>query len=104
MRKSEGGEMRQVLIRTAVKGVFTLLGILLISTALQLMIWFRGIDPLIQMVGVQMTEEYPGQNEEYRRHAIDCFREAMGLDRPFVPDLWPFDNESLWSRPDPAYR
>ena len=98
--------MRHALMRIAVKGVFTLLGILLISTALQLMIWFRGIDPLIQMVmvGGQMIEEYPGQNEESRRHAVDHFREAMGLDRPFVPDLWPFDNESLWSRPDPAYR
>jgi ABC-type dipeptide/oligopeptide/nickel transport system permease component len=100
----EGGQMRQVLIRTAFKGVIVLIGILLISTGLQLMIRFWGVEPLISMIGEQVSEAYPGQDEVLRKQAMDYIREAMGLDRPFVPDLWPFDNESLWDKPEPASR
>jgi ABC-type dipeptide/oligopeptide/nickel transport system permease component len=96
--------MRQVLIRTAAKGVIVLIGILLISTGLQLMIRFWGMEPLISMIGGQMSEACLGQNEELHQQATEYFRQAMGLDRPFVPDLWPFDNESLWDRPEPVSR
>jgi ABC-type dipeptide/oligopeptide/nickel transport system permease component len=90
--------MKQVLIRTAVKGVIILIGILLISTGLQLMIRFYGVEPIISMTSQQMSESYPGQNEELRKQAVDYIHKAMGLDRPFVPDLWPFDNESFWHK------
>ncbi len=91
-----GREMRRVLIRTGLKGIMILIGILLISTILQFMIWVRGPELISEMVLGLQSEEYPGQNEQYRRQAIDSFREAMGWTDRFVPDLWPFDNESLW--------
>ena len=90
--------MRQVLIRTAARGVIILIGILLISTGLQLMIRFWGVEPIISMAGGQMSEAYPGQNEELCKQRVDYVHKLMGLDRPFVPDLWPFDNESLWHK------
>jgi hypothetical protein len=88
--------MRQVLIRTGVKGIAVLVGILVISTCLQLMTRFQGAEQLIVMAGGQMSEAYPGQNEILRKQTVDYVNKLMGLDRPFVPDLWPFDNGSLW--------
>ena len=96
--------MRQVLIRTAFKGVIVLIGILVISTCLQLMIRFQGAEQIISMVSQPASESYPGQNEELRKQATDYVNKLMGLDRPFVPDLWPFDNESLWGRTEPVSR
>ena len=90
--------MRQVFIRTAFKGVTVLIGILLISTGLQLMIRFRGVELLISEIREPMSEAYPGEGEELRKQAVDYIHKLMGLDRPFVPDLWPFDNESLWHK------
>ena len=87
--------MRQVLIRTAFKGLIILIGILLICTILQFMIYLRGPKLISEMVTGHMSEAYLGQNEEYRRQAMEYFSHAMGWTNRFVPDLWPFDNESL---------
>ena len=85
--------MRQVLIRTAVRGVTVLLGILVISSALQFMIWVRGPEFVEQMLGqISVTDERAYEQVE------DYLYRELGLDRPFVPDLWPFDNESLWDK------
>jgi ABC-type dipeptide/oligopeptide/nickel transport system permease component len=85
--------MRQVLIRTAVKGVIILIGILLICTILQFMIWVRGPEFIELMLGqISVTDE-----RAYEQVQNYLYRE-LGLDRPFIPDLWPFDNESLWDK------
>ncbi len=92
--------MQKVITRYITKAAVTLVGILIISAGLQLMIRSWGVEPLVSMVGGHASEAYQGQNKEIRRQSTYYFREAMGLDRPFVPDLWPFDNKSLWNRPD----
>jgi hypothetical protein len=92
--------MREVIIRTVVMGGIILAGVLLISSGLQLMIRFWGVGPVISMASQPASESYRGEREELHRRAVDNVREAMGLDCLFVPDLWPFDNESLWSNPE----
>ncbi len=89
--------MRQVLIRTAFKSVIILIGILLICTILQFMIWIRGPEFVdIMMAQISFTD---AAGEEQTKKAL--YRE-LGLDHPFIPDLWPFDNESLWDKADPV--
>jgi len=92
--------MRGVILRTAVMGGIILANVLLISSGLQLMIRFWGVNPVVSMAFQPASESYSGEKEELHRRAVDNAREAMGLDRPFVPDLWPFDNESLWVEPE----
>jgi hypothetical protein len=84
--------MRVFIIRATLKSVIILLGVLVISTGLQLTIRFHASEIIdIFMAGIHT------QTREY-------FVKEFGLDRPFVPDLWPFDNESLWHRPKPEQR
>lgn len=84
--------MRQVLIRTAFKGLIILIGILLICTILQFMIWLQGSEPIVSTVLEPSGDPDWIKDVELRVH------QAMGMDHIFVPDLWPFDNESLWHR------
>ncbi len=85
--------MKQILMRTAVKGAIVLIGILVISSALQFMIWVRGPEFVELMLGqISVTDE-----RAYRQVQNYLYRE-LGLDHPFIPDLWPFDNESLWHK------
>ena len=93
--------MRRVIIRTALKGTIILTGILLISTGVQLLIRFQGAEAIISVIGGQISAAYPGQNEVLRKQAVGYIHEVMGINKPFVPDLWPFDNESLWHKPEP---
>ena len=96
--------MRQVIARYTAKAAIILAGILIVSTCLQLMIRFQGAESIISIIGGQMSEAYPGQNEILRKQTVDYVHELMGLDRQFAPDLWPFDNESLWSKSESASR
>ena len=79
--------------KAIIKALGVLIGILAISTALQYMIYAQGAEYLISMAGSQSSEAYPGQSEELTTEYV---RNLMGLDRPFIPDLWPFDNVSFW--------
>lgn len=94
--------MRQVLIRTVVKGITVLIGILLISSLLQFTIWVQGPE-LVELMMKELSFPPSYINiEKYEQIKGYLYRE-LGLDRPFVPDLWPFDNESLWHK-EPASR
>ncbi len=97
------GRMRRVIARTFIKGIAVLLGILVISSALQFLIYVRGAEQFIELRGGQMSEAYPapGRDEVVSKESIAYINELF-FNRPFTPDLWPFDNESLWhkSRPE----
>jgi hypothetical protein len=91
--------MGQVIARTAVKGVTVLVGILLVSSLLQFMIWVRGPEFVEQMLRqISVTDERAYEQVENYLYI------ELGLDHPFTPDLWPFNNQSLWHRPRPESR
>jgi hypothetical protein len=83
--------MRQVLIKVIVKGILVLIGILLICTVLQFMIYLRGPEFVdIMMENMSFTDAAgEKQTKQY------LYRQ-LGLDHWFIPDFWLFDNESLW--------
>jgi hypothetical protein len=56
------------------------------------MIRINGAEYIISMAGSMSSEAYPGESEELTK---DYVHNLMGLDRPFFPDFWPFDNESF---------
>ena len=87
--------MRQVFIRTVIKGLGVLVGILVISTALGFLIHVRGADKILELRGSQISSADPTQE---RDEAIAYINEFLGFNRPFIPDLWPFDNESFWHK------
>ncbi len=88
--------MRQVLIKTAIKGVIIIIGILLICTILQFMIYLRGPEFVEIMIENMSFTDAAGEKQT-KQH---LYRQ-LGLDHWFVPDLWPFDNESLWDKAEP---
>jgi hypothetical protein len=89
--------MKQVLIRTIVRSAAVLAGILLVSSALQFMIWARGPESVeVMMKNMSFTDE------RGREQTKDYLYRELGLDHPFIPDLWPFDNESLWHKTKPS--
>jgi hypothetical protein len=96
--------MRQVLIRTAFKGVIVLVGILLISTGLQLMIRIYGAEQFIELTGSQVSEAYPAPGRDEVISEEELKRVYEYFNGPFIPDPWPFDNESLWVRTEPVSR
>jgi hypothetical protein len=92
-----GKAMRQVLIRTGLRGIIILIGILLICTILQFVTYLRGPEFVdIMMENMSFTD---AAGEEQTKKAL--YRE-LGLDHWFIPDLWPFDNQSLWDKAEPA--
>jgi len=92
--------MRQFIGRTLFKGLAVLVGILVISTVLQLAIRIHGQEAFSELIGGQMTEGYaypaPGRDGVITGEELDNINEFLGPGRPFVPDFWPFDNESCW--------
>lgn len=88
--------MKRVLIRTVIKGLSTLVGILVISTALQYLMHVWGGEQFIELKGSQ-SEAYPApeRDEPISKESMAYINEFF-YGRPFIPDLWPFDNVSFW--------
>jgi len=77
------GKVLRIVIRTA----FTFIVVLLISTAIQFAHWQflqNHLDYVVQIC--------PPDTKLLNEYKI-----KLGLDKPFVPDLWPFDNRSIWT-------
>ena len=83
--------MRVVVLRILIKGITLLVGILLISSALQFITWLQGPEMVEKMLE-QMSFAGPNGYELTKQ----ALYEQLGLDHFFIPDLWPFDNRSLW--------
>lgn len=81
--------MKTTVKKAVVKWLFVLVGILVIASALQFLVYLRGVDLLVLSV-----ESMPGptDDEETERY----FLHKLGWNKAFVPDLWPFDNTSIW--------
>ena len=88
-----------MIARTGVKGMMVLLGILVVSSLLQFMIYVRGPE-FVDIMLEQMSFAGPNGYEQTKK----ALYKELGLDHPFTPDLWPFDNQSLWHRPRPESR
>jgi hypothetical protein len=70
-------------VNTALTFVF----ILAISVALQFMTWTwltHNIELIIQV-------------DPPSKAVYDSIRDQLGLNSPFRPDLWPFDDRSMWT-------
>lgn len=74
-------------IRILVKGISIFLALLIIIMGWQFIIRAQAVDAL---VGVIIYDPPPPN-----LRAI--ISQQLGLDRPFVPDFWPFDEKSLWT-------
>ena len=98
--------MTGVVERAALKWLAVLAGILVISACLQLAIRIHALEAFSELIGGQVSEAYPapGRDEIMNGEQIASINEFLGLDRPFIPDLWPFDNESLWHQSARQYR
>ena len=83
--------MRVVIVRILFKGITVLLGVLLITSALQYIMWLKGPEMVDKMLE-QMSFAGPNGRELTRK----ALYKQLGLDHVFIPDLWPFDNRSLW--------
>jgi len=83
--------MRVVISRILVKGLAMLLGVLLITCALQYITWLKGPEMVEKMLE-QMSFTGPNGRELTKK----ALYKQLGLDHFFIPDLWPFDNRSLW--------
>ena len=83
--------MRVVISRILIKGSAVLAGILLISSALQFITWREGPEMVERMLE-QMSFAGPNGYELTKK----ALYKQLGLDHFFIPDLWPFDNRSLW--------
>jgi Ca-activated chloride channel family protein len=84
--------MKHPMVKIAAKAGLTLVFVLLISIGLQFLIRFQPSHNIDIMVSEMSSQSSVGQQltSEYVLH-------QLGLDKPFTPDLWPFDNQSLWS-------
>ena len=83
--------MRVVISRILLKGIAVLLGVLLISSALQYITWCKGPE-MVEKMMEQMSFTGPNGYELTKK----VLYKQLGLDHFFIPDLWPFDNKSLW--------
>ena len=83
--------MRIIIVQILIKGLAILAGVLLISSALQYITWRKGPEMVEQMLE-QMSFAGPNGYELTKK----ALYEQLGLDHFFIPDLWPFDNRSLW--------
>ena len=80
--------MKKALARIAIKGAVTLMAILLIITGIQFLTWTNRGQTMDLLTSNMAVES--GTSKEALQH-------SLGLDKPFRPDIWPFDNKSVWS-------
>jgi hypothetical protein len=83
--------MKTAVKKAVVKWLFGLVGILVIASALQFLVWSSReelVDHMLAMISGPIDADY---------EAIEAgLNERLGFDRFFIPDLWPFDNTSIW--------
>ncbi len=85
--------MKTAVKKTLIKGVVTLAGILLIASALQFLVWSNRealVDDMLAMISGPIGADYV----TIQSRLVD----RLGFDHFFIPDLWPFDNLSIWRR------
>jgi Ca-activated chloride channel homolog len=83
--------MRRVVTKRNIILFFcSILAVLLIVTGIQYWMVFKSGDTIDMMLA--QTSEQSGMKAEL---TSDYLRSAMGLDKPWRPDFWPFDDESL---------
>jgi len=83
--------MKNRLIKIFLRWSAVLAGVLLISSMLQFGIWVKGLEIVEQLLSQISFPDAAGEKQ-----GRDLIYRELGLDHFFIPDLWPFDNESLW--------
>lgn len=83
--------MKTIVKKAVVKRLFVLVGILVIVSALQFLVWSSRaelVHDMLAMISGPIGADYV---------AIEArLNERLGFDRFFIPDLWPFDTTSIW--------
>ena len=79
----------KIFLNTGITFVF----VLLICTAIQFIMWTkaeRNVQESLNMM-VSLSGKYSEQYIE------DYLNKQYGAGKPFIPDLWIFDNNSIWT-------
>ena len=86
--------MKVVIGKALLRAACCLLGVMVIMIGIQYLFRFTPGNTIDMMLAQSQSASLADRN---------AIEHMLGYDKPFVPDLWPFDNESLYSGSSSSY-